>query len=380
MVPLRLAIATPRFWPHLGDAPTHLLRLAESLVATGHQVTVVTPQWKRAWPRQITIGAVPVVRLRSAPRGGWSTLRWMYALRNWLREFGGGVDAVLATGLRHEAYVAISYAQSAGIRAVLLAGEEDITWQATASFGKRIGDRCKEAAAIVAPSTVLADKLLAAGYAREKITVIQRRVPIPPPRSPKLRDDARAALATANYDLVTTDSTAVALAVGRLDAEHRFGDLIRAWRIVAARRSNARLWIIGDGPERDNLYRQIGDLDQRFRVLIPGTFDGLDELLQAADISLVPAPHITPPLAMLEAMAAGLPVIAADASELRQSAEACGLSYPAGDIKALAAQVLQLLDNPAMAVSLGAAARAKVQADPKPESEAAEYVRLIARL
>ena len=128
------------------------------------------------------------------------------------------------------------------------------------------------------------------------------------------------------------------------------------------------------------MYRQIGDLDQRFRVLIPGTFDGLDELLQAADMYLAPAPHAAPPLALLEAVAAGLPVIAADASQLPWSAAISGLFYPEGDFKTLAAHVLQLLDNPAMAVSLGAQGRAQAQSSPTPASEAAEYGKLLARL
>ena len=210
--------------------------------------------------------------------------------------------------------------QSAGVRAVLLAGEGDLGLASERlRLAAALPTAAKKRPRLSRRAPCWRTSWWRPAIGREKITVIPRRVPIPPPRSPKLRDEARAALATANYDLVTTDSTAVAIAVGRLDAEHRFGDLVRAWRIVAARRSNARLWIIGDGPERDNLYRQIGDLDQRFRVLIPGTFDGLDEVLQAADMYLVPAPHTTPPLAMLEAMAAGLPVIAADASELRQS-------------------------------------------------------------
>ena len=93
---------------------------------------------------------------------------------------------------------------------------------------------------------------------------------------------------------MTTFNSQVALAVGRLDAAHRFGDLVRAWRIVTARRSEARLWIIGDGPERDTLYRQIGDLDQRFRVLLPGTFDCLDDLIQASDMLLIPSASAVP--------------------------------------------------------------------------------------
>ena len=46
---------------------------------------------------------------------------------------------------------------------------------------------------------------------------------------------ARSALAAVNADLVLTAKATVALAVGRLVTDHRFSDLIRAWRIVTAR-------------------------------------------------------------------------------------------------------------------------------------------------
>jgi glycosyltransferase involved in cell wall biosynthesis len=212
--------------------------------------------------------------------------------------------------------------------------------------------------------------------------VIHRQVAIPAPRSPKSRDDARASLAAVNYDLVTTANTQVTLAVGRLDSTHSLGDLVRAWRIVTARRGEARLWIVGDGPDREKLYRQIGDLDQRFRALLPGTFDCLEELLQASDMLLVPAQHTMPPLAMLEAQAAGLPVIAADSLAVHRHVahQKTGLLYSAGDFKALAAAVLQVIEQPALGVSFGAGARQLAQSLPTPADEAAEYVALLKRL
>ena len=93
-----------------------MLRLAESLTAAGHLVTVVTPQWKRSWPSQMVIGPVRLVRLRGRASGGWSSLRWMYALSRWLKEFAAGLDAVLAAGLRQEAYVALGSARRAELR------------------------------------------------------------------------------------------------------------------------------------------------------------------------------------------------------------------------------------------------------------------------
>jgi len=383
MAHFRLAIVTPRFWPLVGDVPAHLLRLAESLIAAGHQVTVVTPQWKRAWPTQMAIGAVPIVRLAGLARGGWSSLRWMYWLSRWLGTAAEeGLDAAMIAGLKQEAYVALRAALRTPLATVLLAEQDDIEWQRSATLGSRIAARCQEAPAIVAPSEELADQLRRAGYAADRLTVIPRRVAIPPARTPKAREAARTALAAVNYDLMTTANSQVALAVGRLDQSQRLGDLVRAWRIVTARRPEARLWLVGDGPERERLYRQIGDLDQRFRAFLPGTFDCLDELFQASDMLLVPAPHTVAPLALVEAQAAGLPVIAADWPALRSAVahEQTGLLYPGGDFKALAAAVVRLIEQPGIAVGYGAAAREQLQNAPTPANEAAEYAALIERL
>jgi glycosyltransferase involved in cell wall biosynthesis len=214
------------------------------------------------------------------------------------------------------------------------------------------------------------------------MTVIQRRVPIPPSRSPQAQADARAALAAVNYDLVTTATAPVALTAGRLDEAHRFGDLVRAWRIVGARRSEARLWILGDGPLRDRLYSQIGDLDQRFRVLIPGTFDSLLEIMQAADLFLVPAPHQVPPLALVESLAAGLPVISTDAPAIRDlvPSDADGMFVAAGEIQSLASAISNQFEHPGPGILRASVIRQHLQAQPTPTDEAAAYAELFERL
>src|SRR6478609_2314502 len=224
MAQLRLAIVTPRFWPLIGDSPTHLLRLAESFVALGHSPVVVTPQWKRSWPQEMAIGTVPLVRVRGSGSGGWSTLRWMYGLANWLgkNEF----DAILVDGLRHEAYVALGAARRNPRPVALIAGDDDLDWQTTATLGSRIAVRCREAQTTIAPSQQLADALVTSGFAPHRVTAIPRSAAAAPLRSQTLRDAARAALAGVNADLVLTPNATVALAIGRLDTAHRFGDLI----------------------------------------------------------------------------------------------------------------------------------------------------------
>jgi glycosyltransferase involved in cell wall biosynthesis len=249
-------------------------------------------------------------------------------------------------------------------------------------FGSRIAARCHAASAIVAFSDDQAAALRRAGFEAGQVVVIARSAPIPPVISPQRRDAARAALVAANHDLLTTASTRVAVAVGRLEAASRFGDLVRAWRIVTARHPHARLWIVGDGPDRDQLYRQIGDLDQRFRVFLPGTFDCQAELLAAADMLLVAKTHQAPPLVLLDALAAGLPVIAARSTAMSQLVvpEQTGLTFEPGDFRAIAEAVDRLLKDPAAGVHYGAAARHAAQSRPTPADEARQYTALVKRL
>jgi glycosyltransferase involved in cell wall biosynthesis len=379
--PLRLAIVTPRFWPLVDEGPAHLLELAAAMLAAGHRVRVVSALWKRDWPPQMLVGRVPLVRLRGAPHGAWGTLRWIFSLARWLGSERERLDGALVAGLGHEAYVAVSQLQPA-VPVVVIAGESDLARHGTGPLGGRIAARCREARGCVAGSDTLARLLEEQGFPRDRVHTIRQSVSIPPPTNQQQRALARAALAGANYDLVTTEAASVAIAVGRLDADHRLGDLVRAWRIVAARRPEARLWIVGDGPQRERLYRQVGDLDLRFRVLLPGTFDCLDELWQAADMFVVPAPRAVPPRAMLQAMAAGVPVVAADGAGLREAIVPgeTGLVFPPGDVKELAAAIERLIERPAEGRALGAAGRAGMQSAPGLADEAAQYAALFSRL
>ena len=91
---MRLALVTPRFWPLADDGATRLHRLAEQFRGGGHAVTIVTATWHSSWPREVQVREIPVVRLKGAPRGGWSTLRYMFGLARWLKQHRDRLDAV----------------------------------------------------------------------------------------------------------------------------------------------------------------------------------------------------------------------------------------------------------------------------------------------
>jgi glycosyltransferase involved in cell wall biosynthesis len=364
---VRLALVTPRFWPLADDGATRLLRLAEQFRGGGHAVTVVTATWHSSWPREVQVREIPVVRLKGAPRGGWSTLRYMFGLARWLKQHRDQLDAVLVASLRYEAYAALATLAGSRARVVLqadLAGPAgDIAWQRTASFGSRIARRCQQAARIVATSQPVAAELAAAGYAPERIVAIPHGLPLPPAPSACIRDQAREALAGVNHDLTTPTADPVVVAIGRLAPPSGFAHLVKAWKSVAARFPAARLWIIGDGSERDRLYQLIGDLDLRQRAFLPGIFSDNRELLAAADIYVQPATAEGPTLTLTEAMASGLAVVASDLPGHREwiTAGETGLLVPHADFKALAAALIELLEHPAQAVTIGSAARQAIR-------------------
>src|SRR5690606_37908762 len=152
----------------------------------------------------------------------------------------------------------------------------------------------------------------------------------------------------------------VLVAAGRLRPEKGFDLLLEAFAIVAARHPDWQLWIFGGGPERDRLAAQVQRLGLAGRAHLKGATPHLDRQLAEASAFVLSSRHEGLPMVLLEAMAAGLPVVAFDCGA--GTAEVVvhgrnGLLVPAGDVPALAAAVADLIGNPDRPRAMGAAAR-----------------------
>jgi glycosyltransferase involved in cell wall biosynthesis len=154
---------------------------------------------------------------------------------------------------------------------------------------------------------------------------------------------------------VAPDATMV-LHVGRLAPEKNLDTLAGAWTLArAALRGRAVFVVAGDGPwgpvldARMPWVRRLGFLDR----------DALALLYAAADLCVLPSATETCGLVALEAMAAGLPVIAADAGGLRESVRhgVTGRLAPPADARAFAAQIIELVMEPERRRALSQAAR-----------------------
>ncbi len=157
---------------------------------------------------------------------------------------------------------------------------------------------------------------------------------------------------------------------GRVDVHRKGLDvLLDAWLGVVADRPgrDLRLRLIGTGASATQLHARLDTqpvlgLEWRDEYVVDPV--DLHQHLAAADAYVLPSRHEGFPVALVEALASGLPAVAADAPGVRDvlGEPAAGLVVPTGDARALADALGRLLDDPALRAQLALAARARAEA------------------
>jgi N-acetyl-alpha-D-glucosaminyl L-malate synthase BshA len=139
-------------------------------------------------------------------------------------------------------------------------------------------------------------------------------------------------------------------------------DVVEVFAKVAAALP-ARLMLIGDGPDRSSAEYLAMNLGVADRVHFLGKQDNVNELLPLADLMLMPSEMESFGLAALEAMACGVPTIATRVGGVPELIDdgVNGLLFPVGDIAAMAAAAIALLNDPARHAAMSLAARRTAQ-------------------
>lgn len=161
-------------------------------------------------------------------------------------------------------------------------------------------------------------------------------------------------------------SPVTVVAIGRLSAEKGFSVLIESMALLRDRGVDARLTLVGDGPERRALADAIATHGLTGRVDLVGELppERVRECLQRADIFCLPSFSEGLPVSIMEAMAAGVPTVAtwiAGIPELAQDG-VTALTVPPARADALADALGRLIADPALGARLAAAARTCVEA------------------
>ena len=140
--------------------------------------------------------------------------------------------------------------------------------------------------------------------------------------------------------------------------DHR--TLIEAAALVQRRIPDVRFALVGDGPERDHLQRLIGELGLRDAVHLLGTRYDVPAILARSSAFCLPSRAEGLSNAIMEAMAAALPVVATDAggnAELVRHGST-GFVVPIGDAASMAARLVDVLSDPRLARQMGRRGRA----------------------
>lgn len=149
------------------------------------------------------------------------------------------------------------------------------------------------------------------------------------------------------------------IAVGRYDYQKGFDELIQAWSLVAQENKDWSLHIFGDGPLKADLQRLIAQLDMQDQVFLKAPVKNIEaEYVNSAMLAMT-SRYEGLPMALLEAQACGLPLLAyackCGPRDIIRDGEN-GFLLEEGDRHALAQRLQQLMDDTALRKAMGRAA------------------------
>jgi glycosyltransferase involved in cell wall biosynthesis len=208
----------------------------------------------------------------------------------------------------------------------------------------------------------IVDYALSHGWARGRVHYLPNFVPDPGPRARARREDGNVR----------------ALALGRLHPNKAFDVLLDALALAPG----IDLWIAGDGDLLGALRAQAGRLGLDGRVRFLGWQDDVWSLLDAADFLVCPSRLEPLGNVVIEAWAAGLPVVATTSAGPAAliSDETDGLLVPIGDAAALGAAMTRLSGDSVLRGSLAEAGRKSYEADYTEAAVVARYRELFERV
>ena len=212
-----------------------------------------------------------------------------------------------------------------------------------------------------------------------KITIIENGIPLDEFAGP---DESALTALRSELGLESGDKVVTILAALRPEKAHEV--FLEAARLLVVSGNSPRFLIVGDGPQRGELEALSAKLGLERHVRFLGTRSDVAQLLHLSDVLTLPShPAVeTLPLSVMEAMAAGVPVVATRVGSLPELIEdgSSGLLIEPGDPDVLAKAVQSLFDHPDRARTMAAAAKKAVHDRHSVDSMVERYVSLFESL
>ena len=223
----------------------------------------------------------------------------------------------------------------------------------------------KRFAAVAAVSDGVRQRLIGAGVPPERVRCIRNGVD----------------LTELSHIERTNDTASGHIRIGivaRLSPEKGVDLFLRAAAIVAQARPETRFFVAGEGPERANLEQCIADLELQDRALLLGRQDDMPAFYRQLDLLVLSSRYEGLPMALLEGMASGLPVVATAVGEVPEviGQGKVGKVVAVEDVSAIASATLELIRDRDRLREMGARARARITAEYSADRMAAEYLNL----
>lgn len=346
----------------LGGGEKHLADLANALARRGHDVfAALSP----ASPLVSELTAVPAHNRLELPMRNALSVRGALKLARFARE--NRIDIIHAHVARDYPLAALAASRSGGIPLVL-------TRHVLFPLKKIHRLTLRRVARVIAVSRAVADSLRAqAIFEDRKLVVIHNGVDVEKFRR-KLLERPSAETASGEKQERLRVGT-----IGHLAPIKGHEDFIRAAAIVCAKRDDVDFNIAGEdksrtGEHRRRLEKLIEELGVGQRVRLEGWVDDVAQLLSTFDLFVSSARAEPFGLAIVEAMAAGVPVIATSSEGAREIIEAdtTGCLIPSSDTGTMANAISALLDDPKTRERLASSALRRV-------SEQFSLERMVAR-
>ncbi|MBI3406098.1 MAG: glycosyltransferase [Acidobacteria bacterium] len=316
---------------------------------------------KRSGPFLAEVEAMgfPIVEFPIAKLYGMETLKQGMQLLGFIRE--KRIDVVHCFDFYTNVF-AIPVARLAVVP-VVLAGRREMAVDRTPWQQRAIRMACSMATGVVANSRAAGSRF--SGWRdgeSKKLTVIPNSLDLDTFRADRPASDVRKELSfSAETPLVGI------LAALRPEKDHV--TFLRAAGILAKDFPQAHFLLIGDGTERLRLETLTSQMGIAERVHFLGGRNDISNLLPAMDVLALSSVTESFPNAILEGMAAALPVVATNFGGTPELVEEgkTGFLVPVGDSVAMAARIAELLREPSMGRSMGAAGRARVEREFTPQ-------------
>lgn len=334
-----------------GGAELLLLRLIPYWQARGFEVSVgySTPGPLEDDFRALGVPLYPLPRyFRLDPLLGWRMFRLARRLR----------PDVVHTHLFKSDFFGRPAARLAGVPVVVSTLHSADPWARNPLFGRLYGLTARFADRLIAVSeTVRAYHLKYTAARPSQVLTIENGVDVA--RFETVAAEGR----TLRRVLGIPPDAPLLGTIGRLVPDKGQAYFLQAASRLRDRFPQARFLVVGDGPEEDALRALAEQLDLADAVMFTGFRQDIPALLGAMDVLVMSSLREGLPLTLLEALAAGVPVVATDTGGVRALlGEDAGLVVPPADVSALTAACERLLSDQALRERLSEQGKALVRA------------------